>query len=230
MIWVPVIGVALALVLCYIYAVRNLARIRLKIQESAMENKVRSLPILSRLEGNLTLMESSGKQVELKDLKGKVLAACWVYTHCPRGCPGVIAEMNKSFLDIRQKAGTEADAVHFLSFSVDPADTPADLREFTSRFKIDTGHWWFLAGAKELVRPYMTRCFGFYDVTDVPEKDRLSPEDKFVHDMRVVLVDAKGQVRGFYDLASPDPEARSMFQQKFRDDALRLLAERRAKP
>jgi cytochrome oxidase Cu insertion factor (SCO1/SenC/PrrC family) len=175
----------------------------------------------------LKVTESSGKEVELKDLKGKVLAACWVFTHCPRGCPGVIAEMNKAFKDIRQKAGANADSFHFLSFSVDPDDKPADLREFMGRFGIDNSHWWFLTGPKDTVRPYMNRYFGFYDVKDVPEKERLSPDDKFVHDMRIALVDPMGHVRGFYDLVSTDPEARAMFQEKFREDALRLLNERR---
>ena len=214
-VWVPVILIALGVVILYNYLIKV-----------SMEEKTARLPMLSRLERNLVATERSGKQVELKDLKGKVIAASWVYTHCPRGCPGVIAEMNKAFKDIQQRAGANADKIQFLSFSVDPEDKPQDLKEFTDRFKIETNQWWFLTGPKEVIRPYMTKFFGFYDVVDIPEKERLSPDDKFTHDMRVALVDSSGNVRGFYDLAALDPDARALFQKKFRDDAVKLLSEK----
>ena len=214
-IWVPLIIIALGAVVDWNY-----------LWMITAESKLHRLPISSRLETNLTLTESSGQQVELKDLKGKVLAACWVNIHSERGGQEVIAGMNMSFQDIRQKAGADADAVHFLSFSVDPADTPANLREFAHQLQIDTAHWWFLTGSKDSVRPYLTRYFGFKDLQEIPEKDRLPSGEKFVQDTRVALVDSMGQVRGFYDLASPDPEARDLFQKSFREDALKLLSER----
>src|SRR3954465_7442486 len=83
------------------------------------------LPYLSRLEKNIVFTERSGKQVELKDLKGKIIVACWVYTRCPRGCTGVAGEMRKLFLELKDNPN-----VHFLSVSVDPDDKPEDLQRF----------------------------------------------------------------------------------------------------
>ena len=188
-IWVPIIIAVLGLVVFEAYLLR-LKEEKMRDRSSADGGENR-LPVLSRLEKNLALTERSGKTVELKDLKGKLLVASYVYTHCPRACPGVIAQMNNLFKDV----GTDPN-VHFLSFSVDPDDTPAMLTDFTKRFGITGENWWFLNGERDELRVYLTRYFGFYAVQDVPEKDRFSPEDKFLHDPKVVLVDHKGQVRG----------------------------------
>jgi cytochrome oxidase Cu insertion factor (SCO1/SenC/PrrC family) len=209
-IWIPVIIIALGLVIFWNYLVM------IQKQKDAPR-----LPMISRLENNLVLKERSGKTVELKDLKGKVLVACWVYTHCPRGCPGVVGEMLRLYKDV----GSDPN-IHFLSFSVDPDDTPEALRAFTERFNIKGDNWWFVNGPKEEVRPYMTHYFRFNEVQDVPVADRMSPDDKFVHDMRVALVDAAGNVRGMYDIGAPDTERAKFFQEQIRKDIKSLLAER----
>jgi len=178
------------------------------------------LPYLSRLEQNITLVERSGKTVELKELKGKIIVACWVYTHCPRGCAGVVGELIQLHKDM-----ADVPEVHFLSVSVDPADTPEQLSKFTESFNIKGDKWWFVNGLKDEIRVYMTRYFGFQAVQEVPEADRLSPDDKFLHDMKVALVDKKGHVRGHYDIASPDPEFAKFWKEKIRTDIKTLLKE-----
>ncbi len=210
-IWIPVIVIALGMVVFWNYLV--------KLQQEKYQPE--HLPKLSRLEKNLVLTERSGKTVELKELKGKVLVACWVYTHCPRGCPGVVGEMLKLYKEV----GSDP-SLHFLSFSVDPDDKPEQMREFTDKFNIKGDSWWFVNGNRDELRVYMTRYFGFQDVQDVPEKERLSPDDKFVHDMKVALVDQAGQVRGFYDIGSPDKDTREFFQAKIRDDIRTLLTDK----
>ncbi|WP_166442847.1 SCO family protein [Phragmitibacter flavus] len=181
------------------------------------------LPMLSRLEKNFTFTESNGQQVELKELQGKVILACWVFTRCPRGCPGVVAEMKK----LQDEFGDSAD-IHFLTASVDPDDKPEDLRKFTENFKLSTKNWWFVTGPKDDLRVYMTKYFGFQDVQDVPEADRLTPDDKFLHDMKVALVDHNGHVRGLYDISSPDPEFAGFFREKIRIDIKTLLEDQKS--
>jgi cytochrome oxidase Cu insertion factor (SCO1/SenC/PrrC family) len=178
------------------------------------------LPYLSRLEKNLAFTERSGEQVELKTLKGKVIIACWVYTRCPRGCAGVVAGL----LDLYKDIGADTN-VHFLSASVDPDDKPEQLMKFTENFGIKGNNWWFVTAPKDDLRVYMTRYFGFQGVQDIPEAERLSPDDKFSHDMKVALVDRQGHVRGFYDVASPDPEYAKFWQEKIRKDIKTLLKE-----
>ena len=218
-IWVPIIIAVLGLVVFEAYLLR-LKEEKMRDRSVAQGGENR-LPILSRLEKNISLTERSGRTVELKDVKGKILVACYVYTHCPRSCPGVVGELRNLYKDV----GNDPN-VHFLSFSVDPSDTPEVLSDFTKRFDIKADNWWFLNGPKDDLRIYMTKYFGFYAVQDVPEKDQLSPDDKFLHDAKVVLVDHKGQVRGKYDIGSADPEYAKFDQQKIRADIKTLLAER----
>src|ERR1022692_4729733 len=139
--WIPVVLMALGLVVFWNYLV--------KLQYEKKEGR---LPILSRLEKNISLTERSGKTVDLKDVKGKVLVACWVYTHCPRGCPGVVGELLKLYNDFGGN-----DGIQFLSFSVDPDDTPEQMRKFADNLHITCGNWWFLNGPKADLRIYMTR-------------------------------------------------------------------------
>jgi cytochrome oxidase Cu insertion factor (SCO1/SenC/PrrC family) len=218
-VWVPIIIAVLGLVVFEAYLLRlKEEKMRDRSTADGGENR---LPVLSRLEKNLALTERSGKTVELKDLKGKVMVACYVYTHCPRSCPGVVAQMNTLFKEV----GSDPN-VHFLSFSVEPDDSPEILTDFTKRFGITGDNWWFLNGPKDELRVYLTRYFGFYAVQDVPEKDRFSPEDKYLHDAKVVLVDHKGQVRGKYDIGSPDPEFAKDDQRRIREDIKTILEER----
>lgn len=207
--WIPVILVVGGLVVFWNYLV--------KLQAEKAQPR---LPILARLEKNMSFTERSGQQVELKDLKGKVIIACWVFTRCPRGCTGVAGEMRKLYMEYKDNPN-----IHFLSVSVDPDDKPEDLKRFADGLKIEgADKWWFVNGPKKDVRVYMTRYFGFNDVQDVPEKDRMSPDDKFLHDMRVALVDTGGHLRGLYGIANPDPEFAKLFQDKIRADIKTLLS------
>lgn len=185
-----------------------------------MEKARPRLPILSRLEKNLTLTERSGGSVDLKDLKGKIIVTSWVFTRCPRGCPGVVGQLMSLYKDMADQPN-----VQFLSVSVDPDDSAEQLKRFADGLKINDNRWWFVNGPSDAVRVYMTRYFGFQAVQDVPVADRLTPEDKFIHDTKVALVDRHGHVRGFYDIGSPDPEFAKFFQRKIRDDIKTLLTE-----
>jgi len=212
-IWIPVILIALGLVVFWNY-----------LNKLKHEQLTPRLPILSRLEKNFTFTDQNAQQVELQQAKGKIIVACWVFTRCPRGCPGVVAEMRKLYLEL----GGEANAdIQFISASVDPDDKPEDLNKFMENFKIQGKNWWFVTGPKDDLRHYMTKYFGFQQVQDVPEAERLTPDDKFLHDMKVALVDHRGHVRGLYDISSPDPEFAKFFQDKIRTDIKTLLEEKK---
>jgi cytochrome oxidase Cu insertion factor (SCO1/SenC/PrrC family) len=206
--WVPVILVVGGLVVFWNYLV--------KLQAEKAQPR---LPILTRIEKNISFTERNGKQVELKDLKGKVIVACWVFTRCPRGCTGVAGEMRKLFLEHKDNPN-----VHFLSVSVDPDDTPEDLKRFAEGLGLKEGdNWWFVNGPKDELRTAMVRYFGFNEVQDVPPAERMSPDDKFIHDMRVALIDMGGHVRGLYGISNPDAEVAKYFQEKIREDVKTLL-------
>lgn len=220
-IWIPIIVIVCGLVIGYNYMVNQ----AVKDRQARLEGEVERLPMLSRLEKNIGFVERSGEKVELAQLKGKIIVACWVYTRCPRGCSGVVGELLNLHNDL--KANPD---VHFLSVSVDPEDGPDRLKAFADGLGIKDDHWWFVNGEMKEIRSYMTRYFGFMGVQDVPEKDRLSPDDKYMHDMKVALVDHKGHVRGMYDVASFDPEFKAFWKDKIRKDINTLLKDKAEDP
>ena len=212
-IWVPIIIAALGIVVFYNYL----------IYRSKMDNQADRPPILGRLEKDLELTERSGKTVHLNDLRGKIIIAGYVYTRCPRGCAVVVSKMKKLYDELANEPG-----VQFLSFTVDPDDTPQILTEFATRFGITKDNWWFVNGPKDQVRNYLTFQFKFAGVKDVPVAERFNPEDKFIHDMKVAIVDHKGNIRGHYDIANMDPEYEGFWKEKIRKDLKLLLSEQKA--
>lgn len=214
-IWVPVIIAALGIVVFYNYL----------IYRSRMDNAERPA-VLGRLEKDIELTERSGKKVHMADLKGKVLLISWVFTRCPRGCAAVIAKLKQ----LHAEYGNNPN-VHFVSFTLDAEDTPEMMQKFARGLGIpDDANWWFVNGEKEAVRKFMTSQAQFRPVQDMPEKDRLSPDDKYIHDLRVALIDHLGHVRGLADILNPDPEFSKFWDEKLRKDLRYLVNEQSKNP
>lgn len=215
-IWVPIIIAVLGIVVFYNYL----------IYRSRMDNDVNRPPILGRLEKDLDLTERSGKAVHLSDLKGKVLVLSWVFTRCPRGCAAVVAKLKKLQGEFANEPGLQ-----FVSVTLDADDTPEMLQKFARSLDIkDDANWWFVNGEKEAVRKFMTSQAQFRPVQDMPEADRLSPDDKYIHDLRVAVIDHRGHVRSLADILNPDPEFAKFWDEKLRKDLRYLLNEQKKSP
>ena len=82
--------------------------------------------------------------------------------------------------------------ISFVSFSVDPAfDTPEVLSHYADGYGADRERWLFLTGPKEEINRITTGL-------------KMSRVDEPVmHSARFILIDRKGNVRGYYD--SDDP-------------------------
>lgn len=92
------------------------------------------------------LTNIDGKNVSLKDLRGKVTLVSFIYTTCTTGCLVVTAKMK----DV-QKAFKDKP-VSLVSISFDPAhDTPEAMKEYAKRFGVDLSNWYFLTGPPEIV-------------------------------------------------------------------------------
>lgn len=215
-IWVPIIIAVLGLVVFYNYL----------IYRTRIDNDVNRPPILGRLEKDLELTERSGKTVHLEDLKGKVLIISWVFTRCPRGCAAVIAKLMKLQAEFANEPGLQ-----FVSFTLDADDTPEMMKKFASGLGIkDDANWWFVNGEKAAVRKFMTSQAQFRPVQDMPEAERLSPDDKYIHDLRVAVIDHRGHVRGLADILNTDPEFAKFWDEKLRKDLRYLLKEQKKSP
>lgn len=225
--WVPIIVIALGIVVFYNYLIYTSIEARKTKQTqsdgSATERGSERPAFMGRLERDIVLTERSGKTVHLADMRGKILLASWVFTRCPRGCAGVIAKLKKLHAELGNNPN-----IQFLSFTLDPDDTPEMMKKFAAGLDIkESDHWWFLNGPRDEVRKYMTSSFQFRPVQDLPEADRLSPDDKYIHDLRVAVVDHEGHVRGLYDIMNADPEFQTYWDKQLHSDLDYLLEEQK---
>jgi protein SCO1 len=139
-----------------------------------------------------SLVERSGKTVNLANLRGTIWVADFIYTTCTDTCPLQTAEMGKLQAEWSDKSGLK-----LISFSVDPEkDTAEVLSRYADRYKADSQRWLFLTGAKEEITRLVQEGF---KLSVVPVVNAESSEGIIMHSPRFVLVDRQAQIRGYYD-------------------------------
>lgn len=155
---------------------------------------------------DFSLTERSNRKVSKQDLAGKVWIADFIFTHCAGICPVMSTNMRK----LQDKLPAE---IHFVSFSVDPAnDTPAVLTEYANRYGADRDRWLFLTGNPEAIQQLSISGFKLaLDTTNGTEAEPIT------HSSRMALVDKEGRIRGYYGTDEPEALDRLM------EDAKKLL-------
>jgi protein SCO1/2 len=139
-----------------------------------------------------SLVERSGRTVNLANLRGTIWVADFIYTTCTDTCPLQTAEMGKLQAEWSDKSGLK-----LISFSVDPEkDTAEVLSRYADRYKADSQRWLFLTGAKEEITRLVQEGF---KLSAVPVVNAESSEGIIMHSPRFVLVDRQAQIRGYYD-------------------------------
>lgn len=130
---------------------------------------------------DFTLIEKSGGELSLDNLKGNVWVANFIFTHCAGQCPTMSLKMSGLQSRLPQEA-------RLVSFTVDPKnDTPKALLDYAKRYNAQGERWLFLTGEEPTIREVLK---GFYVNTG---------EDPNLHSLRFVLVDSNGLIRGYYD-------------------------------
>jgi protein SCO1 len=143
------------------------------------------------------LVNQDGKPFGSAQLNGKIWIADFIYTTCPGPCPMISSRMSEL-----QKPLEKTD-VRLVSFSVDPEkDTPKVLRGYAERLQADLKRWDFLTGPKSAI--YKLSHDGFkLAVSDGSDEQGIP-----VHSTRMVLVDRRGQIRGYYEGTEADAMTR----------------------
>ena len=93
-----------------------------------------------------------GKNIEMKDLKGKVLVMVMIYTSCKAACPRLVADMR----NIESRLSEDVkENVQLVLVSIDPeVDTPKRLKSFSIENKMDGNQWVFLRSTEENTREF----------------------------------------------------------------------------
>ncbi len=169
------------------------------------------------------LIERSGRHVELSDLRGKLWVAQFFYTNCPDICPLTVPQMGLLHLEYQNDPEFRSE-IRFVSITADPErDTPEVLSKFAKRFSADPERWLFLTGEKADIYRLAQEGFrlGIGEMENPPEEKAKTGEEKeFLHSARLILVDRKAQIRGYYS----GIEAEAMV--RLRRDLKTLLAEK----
>ena len=162
-----------------------------------------------RLVPPFSLNDQHGRVVTRQDVEGHVWIADFIFTSCPGQCPLMTEQMRAL-----ERTFAHDEDLRFVSFSVDPShDTPEVLAAYAARFGADH-RWTFLTGAREAI---LQLCHDGFQLA--VEDNPASSHEPITHSVRMVLVDRRGTIRGYYDATDAQPLAR------LRHDTQRLLQE-----
>jgi protein SCO1/2 len=154
-----------------------------------------------------TLTAQDGRQVALKELRGKVVVVTFIYTSCADACPLLTAKM----AGLQDELGGDFGSnIFFVSITVDPErDTPDVLTRYAQAHSANLSGWAFLTGTPDEIRA-VARQYGIYH-----KKQTGGDVD---HTFLTSLVDQRGTLRVQYMGVRFDPD-------ELRRDLQSLLAE-----
>ncbi|MGH7739592.1 MAG: SCO family protein [bacterium] len=136
------------------------------------------------------LEDRSGKMISNTDLKGRYWVADFIFTRCATSCP-ILSEKMRQL----QKIWKGNPKVDFVTFTVDPDyDTVKVLKQYAADLDADPNQWFFLTGKKKTMLSVAEQGFKLSAV----ENPGAQPGALFMHSVRFVLVDPKGNIRGYY--------------------------------
>ncbi|AIE60438.1 SCO family protein [Bacillus methanolicus] len=152
------------------------------------QNKIKNA--IDRPLKDFTFTDQNGDKFGLKDLKGKVWVADFIYTNCPDVCPPMTFNMVK----LQKKVKKEGiKNIQFVSFSVDPTvDKPETLKKYGEKYNADQRNWHFLTGYTQAEIEKFA-LDNFKALVKKPEKG-----DQVIHGTSFYLIDKNGHVMKEY--------------------------------
>lgn len=194
----PVVGVSLLM-----------GALALVFHDASASRTAPSLPTYGRVP-DFAMTDHQDQAISNASLQGQVWIADFIFTRCAGQCPMMSARMARLADTLAQEHG-----IAFVSFTVDPVwDTPPRLARYAQAYVENGMRWRFIHG--DLVA--MTRlCRDGFRLSMADGAG--TPEEPITHSVRFVLIDRRGQIRGYYD--ATDDHA----MQRLERDARRLLAE-----
>ena len=157
---------------------------------------------------DFALTSQTGETVTLESLRGRVWVMGCIFTTCAGPCPRITAAMS----DVSHRI--QDTGAHLVTISVDPArDNPAKLASYAGSYGADPERWTFLTGEEEVIHTLIREGFKM----PVARLDEPHPEtgDLLTHDRRLVVIDAAGRIRGWYDSEDRDQLALLVERVKF---------------
>mgnify|MGYP001552967912 CR=1 FL=1 len=162
--------------------------------------------------GSFAFLNQFRDTIDNSTVDGKVYVADFFFTTCP----GICIAMSKQLQRVQKRFAENEDFL-ILSHTVWPeVDTPEVLFEYAQKYDAIKGKWHFLTGPKEDLYSLARKSYFTLKPAAVGEKG--DGDSDFIHTSNMVLVDRKGQIRGYYDGTNPE-EVDDLIE-----DAQRLLS------
>jgi len=140
---------------------------------------------------NFKLVDQEGDSIGVDAFEGKIAIVDFFFTSCRTICP----VMNRNMHNVQRKLDDPSYTdISLFSFTVDPEnDTPEVLKEYGSDAGADFNKWTFITGPKGIIYELGSKSFFLAAAEDV-----LAPGG-FLHSEKLVLLDRKQRIRGYYD-------------------------------
>jgi protein SCO1/2 len=165
----------------------------------ALRHPVPKPPALSLPLAAFSLTDQRGKAFGSNELRGKVWVADFVFTTCPVVCP----KLTKRMAEIQHRARHLGQAFHLVTFTVDPEnDTPERLARYATSYHADPSRWSFVTGSLGDIETTVVKGFKIAMGKEPLEVDGGAPGSALFtifHGEKLVLVDADGNIRGYFD-------------------------------
>lgn len=130
-----------------------------------------------------------------KELAGKPYVAYFFFTSCPSVCP----RMTQGALRVQRSLNKYQNDFNILGFSIDPRrDTLSKLRAYAQEYTVDLNNWHFLRGEESEISAIGKNAF-YIGIS----KDNNEPGG-YLHSEKMILIDAKGHIRGYYSGTDAD--------------------------
>lgn len=141
---------------------------------------------------DFSFLNQDSVEISNEDLNSSIYVADFFFTHCPSICPIVTKEMLRIYEEFKD------DNLKLVSFTMDPKrDTPAQLKEYSSKLEVSAPKWHFLTGDKQELHNIATDFFS------VVIEDDEAPGG-FNHTGKILLVDKNRQIRAFCEGTDPE--------------------------
>ena len=138
---------------------------------------------IGRQVGDFGFTSSEGKDVSLRELRGKPLVVHFIYTGCFQVCPATTQVLATAVAEAERTLGRGSFRVASIGFN-QPFDGPGAMKDFARKFGLASPDWLFLSpDAASVAR--LAADFGFrYEPTAAG----------FDHLLQATIVDANGRI------------------------------------
>ncbi|HEX4448724.1 MAG TPA: SCO family protein [Polyangiaceae bacterium] len=142
------------------------------------------------------LQDQKGAPFNDGALTGHVSVVDFIFTRCASSCPELTAQMAQ----LQGRLASAGSNAKLVSFSVDPEnDTPPVLAEYASHAGADPARWSFVTGPVDSMKAAVVTGFKM-----AMEKLPKGTNDYDVtHGDWFVLIDPRGDIRGYYTVDEP---------------------------